>query len=35
MPKNKIGMQFKGFEELAERIDELAGSDGLKRAVDL
>lgn len=34
MAKTKIGMQFKGFEELAARIDKLAGTDGLKRAVE-
>ena len=32
--KNKIGMQFAGFEELAKRLDEAAGTDGLKRAVE-
>lgn len=34
MPKNRIGIQFNGFTELAERIDELAGGDGLKRAIE-
>lgn len=34
MPKNKIGLQFKGFEEIAKRLDELAGTDGIKRAVE-
>lgn len=32
--RNRIGLQFNGWEELAERIDELAGADGLKRAVE-
>lgn len=32
--RNRIGLQFDGWEELAERIDELAGADGLKRAVE-
>lgn len=34
MRRNRIGIQFNGFQELAERIDELAGLDGLKRAVE-
>lgn len=34
MPKNKIGLQFKGFEELAAKLDELAGTDGIKRAIE-
>lgn len=32
--KNKISLQFKGFEELTKKIDDLAGTDGLKRAVE-
>lgn len=32
--KNKITLQFKGFEELTKKIDELAGTDGVKRAVE-
>lgn len=32
--KNKITLQFSGFEEMMKQLDELAGTDGIKRAVE-
>ncbi len=34
MARNKIGLQVNGFEEYMSRLDELGGSDAMKRGVE-
>ena len=34
MARKRFGVEFDGFLEMAERLDELAGKDGVKRAVE-
>ena len=34
MARNKIGLQVKGFEEYMSKLDELGGSDAMKRGVE-
>lgn len=34
MARNKIGLQVKGFEEYMSKLDELGGTDAMKRGVE-
>lgn len=34
MARNRIGLQFTGWEELIEKIDKVAGDEGMKHAVE-